>query len=186
MGSHARVPRGRAPGGPNVSCSRATSRAHDSEPRRNWSRPGRWAPWARCPCCTACAVSPWREQGDRQGAAVALHQSLEAARVNQVDYEVALTLRVIAALGLDYGAQDSGRIWPRKPTASSRRSEWSGSRTSCARTRSSEPVVLASSTSSRACRVNGLTSTRTWTVAPGGLPVGHPGVPLGSTREVWR
>ena len=43
--------------------------------------------------------------GDRPGAADALRHSLEAARVNQVDYEVALTLRVLAALGLDDGGR---------------------------------------------------------------------------------
>ena len=55
--------------------------------------------------------------GDRPGAADALRQSLEAARVNQVDYEVALTLKVMAALGLDDGgrapedlARESDRI----------------------------------------------------------------------------
>ncbi len=55
--------------------------------------------------------------GDRQGAAEALRQSLEAARLNQVDYEVALTLKVMVALGLDDGgfarqdlAQESDRI----------------------------------------------------------------------------
>ena len=55
--------------------------------------------------------------GDHQGAAEALNQSLEAARLNQVDYEVALTLRVMAALGLHAGgrnprdlAQESDRI----------------------------------------------------------------------------
>ena len=53
-------------------------------------------------------------QGDREGAVVALHKSLDAARVNQVDYEVALTLRVIVDLGLDDGSADSGRPGPRK------------------------------------------------------------------------
>jgi tetratricopeptide (TPR) repeat protein len=55
--------------------------------------------------------------GDRQDAAEALSQSLEAARLNQVDYEVALTLKVMAALGLDHDgrvpeelAQESRRI----------------------------------------------------------------------------
>jgi tetratricopeptide (TPR) repeat protein len=41
--------------------------------------------------------------GDRQGAAEALGQSLEAARLNQVDYEVALTLQVMSSLDLGDG-----------------------------------------------------------------------------------
>jgi class 3 adenylate cyclase/tetratricopeptide (TPR) repeat protein len=49
-------------------------------------------------------------QGDREGAIVALHKSLDAARVNQVDYEVALTLRVIVDLGLDDGERTSGDL----------------------------------------------------------------------------
>ena len=56
-------------------------------------------------------------EGDRDGGAEALRQSLDAARVNHVDYEVALTLRVMVALGLDHAgrapedlAQESDRI----------------------------------------------------------------------------
>ena len=55
--------------------------------------------------------------GDREGAVDALRLSLEAARLNQVDYEIALTLKVMVALGLDDGgltpqdlAQESNRI----------------------------------------------------------------------------
>lgn len=43
--------------------------------------------------------------GDRQGAAEALSRSLEAARSDHVDYEVALTLGVMAALGLEDGGR---------------------------------------------------------------------------------
>ena len=43
--------------------------------------------------------------GDRHGATEALGLSLEAARADRADYEVALTLRVMADLGLDHGAQ---------------------------------------------------------------------------------
>jgi class 3 adenylate cyclase/tetratricopeptide (TPR) repeat protein len=49
-------------------------------------------------------------QGNREGAVVALHKSLDAARVNQVDYEVALTLRVIVDLGLDDGTRTPGEL----------------------------------------------------------------------------
>ena len=124
-------------------------------------------------------------QGDREGAVVALHKSLDAARVNQVDYEVALTLRVIVALGLDY-ARELREIWPKKATVSSKRSELYGSRTFWLR-----PVRLSRLCSPRQRRLclprqrSNLPRTRTF--APGGLPVGHPLViPLGSTREVWR
>lgn len=43
--------------------------------------------------------------GDRQGGADALGRSLEAARSDHVDYEVALTLGVMAALGLEDGGR---------------------------------------------------------------------------------
>ena len=43
--------------------------------------------------------------GDPQGAAEALRRSLEAARSDHVDYEVALTLGVMAALGLEDGGR---------------------------------------------------------------------------------
>ncbi len=43
--------------------------------------------------------------GDRHGAAEALSRSLEAARSDHVDYEVALTLGVMAALGLEDGGR---------------------------------------------------------------------------------
>jgi tetratricopeptide (TPR) repeat protein len=43
--------------------------------------------------------------GDRHGAAEALSRSLEAARSDHVDYEVALTLGVMAALGLEEEGQ---------------------------------------------------------------------------------
>jgi class 3 adenylate cyclase/tetratricopeptide (TPR) repeat protein len=43
--------------------------------------------------------------GDRQAAAEALSRSLKAARADHVDYEVALTLGVMAALGLEDGGR---------------------------------------------------------------------------------
>ena len=48
--------------------------------------------------------------GDRRGAAAALSQSLEAARSDHVDYEVALTLRVMADLGLHHAGQPPGDL----------------------------------------------------------------------------